>query len=84
MSTQNNGGHAFPASWSPQTETYIEHGMSLRDYFAAKCDVKVYCPFETLRGKLGRVPEIGELAQYVVKIRMIEADAMLAASEVQS
>lgn len=36
MSTSNTGGQAFPQSWHDSHGTYWEHGMTLRDYFAAK------------------------------------------------
>lgn len=49
----------------------------LRDWFAGQCDVSVYRPLETLRDKLGRAGTIAEVAAYIVKIRTIEARAML-------
>lgn len=55
--------------------------MSMRDYFAAQCDVSVYTPFNNLKEIHGRNPTVGELAEYIAGVRMIEADAMLAARE---
>lgn len=53
--------------------------IELRDYFAAKADVALYNPVETLEAKLKRMPTVGELAEYVALVRFAEADAMLAA-----
>ena len=75
MSNTNTGGPAFP---SPYDDA---EGMTLRDYFAAKADVSVYEPLEACRRKLGRLPTIGELAEYIAAIRHTEADAMLKARE---
>lgn len=36
MSTQDNGGPAFPASHNAYHPTESHDGMTLRDYFAAK------------------------------------------------
>ena len=36
MSKQNNGGPAFPTSFSKDYPNEIVGGMTLRDYFAAK------------------------------------------------
>ena len=36
MSTQDNGGPAFPASHDAYQSTESHDGMTLRDYFAAK------------------------------------------------
>lgn len=54
-------------------------GITIRDYFAAKCDVAVYTPFDNLKASLCRHPTVGELAEYIAGIRFIEADAMLSA-----
>lgn len=72
-----DGGPAFPVAGSEHG--YPVAGMSMRDYFAAKCDVAVYTPFNNLNASLGRRPTVGELAEYIAGIRFIEADAMLAA-----
>jgi hypothetical protein len=79
MSNKNDGGPAFPfpvlhGSGAPT-------GMSLRDYFAGQVDVSMYTPFNNLKEIHGRNPTVGELAEYIAGIRMIEADAMLAARE---
>lgn len=88
MSTTNNGGPAFPVhdlqSAVPHTTEEalaMARGMSLRDYFAASVDVAVYMPYQTFKDSKGRHPTIGELAEYIASIRVIEADAMLAARE---
>ncbi len=54
-------------------------GMSLRDYFAAKCDIEVYAPVDSLYRKHGRNPTVNELAAWIAEVRFIEADAMLEA-----
>lgn len=74
---QSCGGAAFPQSgfdrWAP------EGGMTLRDYFAAKCDIEVYAPVDSLYRKHGRNPTANELAAWIAEVRFIEADAMLEA-----
>jgi hypothetical protein len=55
--------------------------MTLRDYFAGQCDVRAYGPGEAYELAYGRRPTISELAAYIAKIRLIEADAMLAARQ---
>ena len=35
--TDKTGGAAFPASGHPDMQFVAQEGMSLRDYFAAKC-----------------------------------------------
>lgn len=35
--TDKTGGAAFPASGNPDMQFVAQEGMSLRDYFAAKC-----------------------------------------------
>lgn len=52
--------------------------LELRDYFAAKVDLTPYGVREALESKLDRVPTMAELAEYIAKIRHLEADAMLA------
>lgn len=74
MSKRSKGGLAFPSGLNG---TRLG-GMTLRDYFAAKCDVSFYAPSETLERQMGRNPTIGEMADYIASIRYIEADAMLA------
>ncbi|AXT88320.1 hypothetical protein CJ015_07120 [Bordetella bronchiseptica] len=54
-------------------------GMTLRDYFAAKADVSLYGPADALATKLGRMPTMKELAECIAELRLLEADAMLAA-----
>lgn len=53
-------------------------GMTMRDWFASQCDVTAYHPAGTLEKSIGRAPTIDELADYIAKIRHIEADCMLA------
>jgi hypothetical protein len=79
MSEVNGGGPAFPhpQGWRKDGSA-VGEGLSLRDYFAAKCDVSFYAPSETLERQMGRNPTIGEMADYIASIRYIEADAMLA------
>ncbi|MNY17517.1 hypothetical protein D3C86_1508390 [compost metagenome] len=54
-------------------------GLTVRDYFAAKADIEVYAPVDTLYRKLGRNPTVNEMADWIAEVRFIEADAMLAA-----
>lgn len=66
----DKGGSAFP--------DFKHDGMKLRDYFAAKADMTPYNPRIALETKLKRAVTMAELAEYIAKIRHIEADAMLA------
>ena len=55
------------------------NGMSLRDYFAAHCDVSQYEPLKTLERMHGTGNvTINMLASYIAEIRSIESGAMLA------
>jgi hypothetical protein len=80
--SKDNSEPAFPAP-----EASMEHcgkadgytGMTLRDYFAAKCDIAVYAPVDSLYRKHGRNPTVNELAAWIAEVRFIEADAMLVA-----
>jgi hypothetical protein len=36
MDKINDGGPAFPATWSNEHNFFVDGGMTLRDYFAAK------------------------------------------------
>lgn len=95
MTTPKDGGPAFPARLHTHTRENDDFprekeeiftsfpGLSLRDWFAGQADVSAYQPKDTLEHKLGRVVTIDELAAYIAKIRLIEADAMLAARDVQ-
>ena len=74
-----NGGAAFPVAAGPGQQ--FTQGMSLRDWFAGQVDVSLYKPLATLEDKIGRRPNMEELAEYIAKIRIIEADAMLAERE---
>jgi hypothetical protein len=77
MSKKDDGGLAFPF-FDRECMNTPEWGMSLRDYFAAKVDVSVYTPFENLKAIHGRLPTVGEMAEYIAGLRYIEADLMLA------
>lgn len=65
MSTKDNGGPAFPAHHFDLAEN--EHGMTLRDYFAAKAMPEIY----------GRVKDGG--FDRVAKLSYECADAMMKA-----
>ncbi|KAK54034.1 hypothetical protein [Bordetella bronchiseptica] len=84
MTTINDGGPAFPGPDQTECTVDIHEGMTLRDYFAAKADVSIYGPVEVLANKLGRSPTMKELAECVAQLRLLEADAMLAARAGQS
>lgn len=62
-----------------QTKASAMQGMSLRDYFAAKCDVSQYAPGDLFYRTYSRNPDATERAKLIAEIRYIEADAMLAA-----
>lgn len=62
------------------TKANAMQGMSLRDYFAAKCDISQYAPVDVFYRTYGRNPDASELAALIAELRYIEADAMLAAS----
>lgn len=61
------------------TKAQAIQGMSLRDYFAGKCDISQYVPVDVFYRTYGRNPDASELAALIAEIRYIEADAMLAA-----
>lgn len=65
MSTQNNGGPAYPVQ---DASTWQGHGMTLRDYFAAKA-MQSYLARNNFHGT----------QQAYAKIAYAMADAMLAA-----
>jgi len=73
-----DGGPAFPPTHDPETHP---SGMTLRDYFATKCDVGAYNPADAFFLNHNRKPTISELADYIAEIRYIEARAMLKARE---
>ena len=84
MKNLEHGGPAFPLheAMSMEPGNVDEHkrlmaGMSLRDYFAAKCDIDVYAPVDSLYRELGRNPTVNEMADWIADVRFIEADAML-------
>lgn len=75
MSKKETGGWAFPVPNDANCNG--EEGMTLLDYFAAKCDIDVYAPVDSLYRKLGRNPTVNEMADWIADVRFIEADAML-------
>jgi hypothetical protein len=85
MSDKQNGGAAFPSPGVVldfslgQTQQGAYEGMSLRDYFAAKCNLRPYQVGDIFYRTYGRNPDASELAALIAEIRYIEADAMLAA-----
>lgn len=82
--SDNNGGPAFPSANDVRIGDYGtsgHSGMTLRDYFAANADVTEYTPIDAFERSFGRSPTIKELAEYIAQIRLVEADAMLAARE---
>lgn len=81
MSADKDGGNAFPIPGLQDDPDF--NGLSVRDYFAAKADVSIYGPADALTTKLGRLPTMKELAEYVAQLRWLEADAMLAARGAQ-
>ena len=81
---KDDGGPAFPAPEAGvarfgegNADAFI--GMTLRDYFATKCDLSPYAPVDVFYRTYGRNPDASELAAIIAAIRYIEADAMLAA-----
>jgi hypothetical protein len=85
MSNTNTGGPAFPGPYASENGNievlWKQHGMTLRDYFAAHANPALYKPLEILTEKLGRSPSVKELADYIASVRFVEADAMLKARE---
>jgi hypothetical protein len=73
MSTTDNGGPAFPANHYDLTDN--EHGMTLRDYFAAKAMATV--PPQTAYNM--RPNEKQE--DYIARVAYKQADAMLKARQ---
>ncbi|TWC18149.1 hypothetical protein FBY06_11574 [Pseudomonas sp. SJZ085] len=81
MDQQKGGGPAFPVTPDNDVRTNGAggYGMTLRDYFAAKCEIAMYAPGDIFYRTYGRNPDATELAALIAEIRFIEADAMLAA-----
>lgn len=79
----DDGGPAFPCETyglrNGKETTIPTNGMTLRDWFAGQCDPSIYNPLDTLQIKSGRKATMQELAVYIANIRLMEADAMLAA-----
>ncbi len=79
MSAPKTGGQAFPTL---ETDSrFSSDGITLRQYYAAKADISEYRLFDAFEMDQGYPPEISELAEYIAKIRFIEADAMIAEGE---
>lgn len=82
MSAQiDDGGPAFPWEDMKNTvgEKYPSSGMSLRDWFAGKCDTQSYNPSRMFFDQFGRHATPAEFAEYISTIRYLEADAMIKA-----
>jgi hypothetical protein len=89
----NDGGSAFPhgeivQDMRDEKGLFVgsrvweqSAGMTLRDWFAGRVEIYAYAPMQTFRDNYGREPTINELAEHIAKIRLIEADAMIAARE---
>lgn len=56
-------------------------GLTKREVFAMEVDVSAYSPYQTWCNKHGAPPTVDQLAEYIASIRIIEADALLAALE---
>jgi hypothetical protein len=82
MSKQiDNGGPAFPCTIDDNGAWYNReaNGMTLRDWFAVKCDIAIYNPSRMFFDQFGRHATPAEFAEYISTIRYLEADAMIAA-----
>jgi hypothetical protein len=66
MTTKDNGGPAFPAQHFDMADN--EHGMTLRDYFAAKAMQAAICRQDT-------TPDV--LPEHIAIVAYHMADAML-------
>lgn len=79
--SNGTGGAAFPHEEQMDSFTsriiQCSQGMTLRDYFAAKADIEVYAPVDSLYRKLGRNPTVNELAELIADVRYIEASFMI-------
>ncbi|MGI4744924.1 MAG: hypothetical protein ACRYGI_11515 [Janthinobacterium lividum] len=69
---------AFPSPMIPEWPEGTT-GMTLRDWFAGQCDVMAYNPAKAYFDAHREWPSVIQLANYIAGIRIIEADAMLAA-----
>jgi len=87
MSAQiDDGGPAFPATCSadgiPLVVSYPKDtvsGMTLRDWFAGKCDTQSYNPSRMFFDQFGRHATPAEFAEYISTIRYLEAGDMIEA-----
>jgi hypothetical protein len=70
----NNGGYAFPFAYETESTRFVSHGMTLRDYFAARAvqsEIREY----------GGIPTGNEHIFAIAKVSYQMADAMLKARE---
>lgn len=74
MTQRNDGGPAFPTEPNTQPGFYAHHGMSLRDYFAAKAMPEVWRDIPEDANRLQALSYLGRRSYEM-------ADAMLAARE---
>lgn len=82
MEDELAGGPAFPYTTQDMGSTNgVVAGISMRDYFASKVDLRPYGVLDSLESQIGHRATIGEVADYIAKIRYLEADAMLAERE---
>lgn len=77
--SKDNSEPAFPVGANEYGGHGTCFGITVRDYFAAKCDIAAYAPVDSFYRKHGRNPTVNELAAWIAEVRFIEADAMLAA-----
>lgn len=85
MSEIKDGGPAFPV----QSAEWQGHGMSLRDYFAAKAmhaELMTCCvPGEAAEALVEAIEQTGERPeQHMARVAYEMADAMIAARETRS
>jgi hypothetical protein len=79
MRTKDTGGSAFPINTSNVTEEGAcmpEHGMTLRDYFAAKAMSGILAGPEPVTGK-----NLGAIAKQIAVTAYTYADAMIEARD---
>jgi hypothetical protein len=78
--TTNDGGPAFASqACSPIGDWEVQHGMSLRDYFATHVDISGMNLLETYTLRYGKGPSVLEISDYASKIKYVMADAMIKA-----
>jgi hypothetical protein len=81
MSTVNDGGPAFPTNehiFDPRTSGVVSfHGMTLRDYFAAKALAGMWSNPSATESVRANTPD--DPAGFIARTAYEQADAMLAA-----